>query len=255
MEAQNKYTLSRKQVNILNIKVDSTSRGELLTNIGQKVASGDQIYIVTPNPEIALQAQNDELLAEIINKADFSVPDGTGLKLARWNVPIIHGRMLAEDLLNMARAVNMKVFLVGGTPKGTRKAVEKLKNKFSGLQIYGEYGPKLNLQGEPDTEVDSKVNNDLVKRINSVKPDFLFVGFGAPRQEKWIWKNKASLKVDCLMTVGGAIDYWAGTTKLPPKWVETLELEWLWRVLMSPSRLGRVIKAVFVFPLKLIFSK
>lgn len=248
-----KSNLHRKQVKILNIKVDSTDREELLTNIGQKVAMGEQIYIVTPNPEIALQAQNDELLAEIINNADFSVPDGTGFKLAHWNLNIIHGRKLANDLLSMANIKNSTVFLLGGTPKGIKRAISSTEEKYPNLKVYGEYGPKLDSQANPDTDLDSKVNNDIVDSINKIQPDYLFVGFGAPKQEKWIWKNKDKLKAKCLITVGGTIDYWAGEAKLPPAWMEALELEWLWRLIVDPrKRIKRIFKSIIVFPLKLI---
>lgn len=250
--------LSRKRVKILNISVDSTHKGELLRVIGQKLSSKanlEPFFITTPNPEIALEAQKDEALAEIISKADFCVPDGSGFKLVDSQLMIIHGRELMDSLLKLAHEHDYKVYFLGGTPEGIDKAIDNVIDKYPGLKINGEYGPKLKKNGDPVTDLDRKVNNDVVSKINSIKPDIVFVGFGAPKQEKWIWENKGKLKVKCLMTVGGAIDYYAGTAKLPPKWISGLELEWLWRLIAEPARLPRIFRAVVTFPLKVLLSK
>ncbi|MEK7497836.1 MAG: WecB/TagA/CpsF family glycosyltransferase [Patescibacteria group bacterium] len=224
--------LSRKRVKILDVYVDSSSTSSLLTAIGQKLASRHKFYIVTPNPEIVLEACKDKLLAKIINDADFSIPDGVGLKLADPNLNIIHGRKMMEELIKLSKQKKWKTFFLG------------FKN-----------GPMLDKNGEPATDLDSKVNKDIVKQINKLKPDIVFVGFGAPKQEKWIWKNKDKLNVKCLMAVGGAIDYYSGVKKLPPKWMQSLELEWLFRLFVEPWRLPRIFKAVIIFPLKVFVNK
>ena len=222
--------LPRKRVKILDVYVDSTSESSLLKVIGQKLASRHKFYIVTPNPEIALEASKDKLLAKIINEADISLPDGVGFKLVDPNLNIIHGRKLMESLISLAETKNWKVFFLGS-----------------------QNGPKLDQSGEPVTDLDTKVNKDIVNQINKIKPDIVFVGFGAPKQEKWIYKNIKNLNTKCLMTVGGAIDYHNGGKKLPPKWMEKMELEWLFRLYSEPGRLPRIFKAVFIFPLRVLF--
>ncbi len=250
--------LLRERVKILNIYVDSTTEEEVLNNIGQKLTSGHEakpFYIVTPNPEIALQAQNDELLAEIINKADYSLPDGSGFRLANWKLNIIHGREMMNNLLGLANKKKLKVALIGGTPSGINKAASNIEKTYKDITVYADYGPKLDKYGDPVTKVDSKVNKDIVTRLNNFEPSLIFIGFGAPKQEKWIYKNINKINTKCLMTVGGAIDYWSEEAKLPPKWMADLELEWLWRLINDPEiRLIRIFKSVFVFPFKLFLG-
>lgn len=246
---QKKGNLPRKQVKILDINVDSTNEDEVLKIIGQKVAKRQQTYIVTPNPEIALQAQNDKLLAEIINRADICVPDGSGFRLVDPKLQIIHGRNLMLAMLELANRLNLKIFFITSNRYSVGKRLaNRLAEQYPGIKSKSVVGPQIGMQGQPVTEVDSKVNKDIVSKINSFKPDLLFVCFGQVKQEKWIAKNLASLEATVAIGVGGAIDYFAGVKPLPPKWMEALELEWLWRV-FSEGNLSRVLRAVILFPL------
>jgi N-acetylglucosaminyldiphosphoundecaprenol N-acetyl-beta-D-mannosaminyltransferase len=81
------------------------------------------------------------------------------------------------------------------------------------------------------------------------------VGFGAPKQEKWIYKWLPKLRVGGAMAVGGTFAYLSGQSKLPPKWMEERGLEWLWRLLNEPRRALRILKAVILFPLKISWYK
>lgn len=253
-EAKSKE-MPRKRFKILDVYVDSTTIAQLLRVIGKKLNSGHKFYIVTPNPEIVLEACKDKELAEIINQADVSIPDGVGLKFANPDLNIIHGRKLMDELLKLAYVAKYSVYLLGGTPRWIDRAVREIANKYPGIKIYGKYGPNLNLEGESDTDLSRKVNKDIVSEMNKLKPEVVFVGFGAPKQEKWIWKNKDKLNVKCLMTVGGAIDYYSGLKKLPPKLMQRLELEWLFRLFVEPWRLLRIFRAVIIFPLRVFVSK
>lgn len=247
--------MSRKQVKILGVYVDSTNEDEVLRVIGQKLASKGQSYIVTPNPEIVLQAQNDKELAEIINKADVSVPDGVGLRLADPKLTIIHGRKLMLRLFEMANDEALRLFFVTSDEYSTKdKLLARIAKDYPRIESTAAVGPRLGINGNPVTEVDSKVNKDIVNKINKFRPDMLFVCFGQSKQEKWIAHNLKSLKVRLAIGVGGALDYYAGVKPLPPKWLEALELEWLWRI-FSEGNWVRVFKAVIVFPVKLFLSK
>ena len=95
----------------------------------------------------------------------------------------------------------------------------------------------------------------MIQKINEIKPDLLFVGFGMPKQEKWIDKNVEKLDVKGIMAVGGTFDYVFGKARLPPEWLEKLGLEWLWRLLHEPKRAPRILNAVIIFPLKILSSK
>ncbi len=110
-------------------------------------------------------------------------------------------------------------------------------------------GPRLNAAGEVVS------GDDCLKKINAARPDLLFVGFGMPKQEKWIYKNVKKLDAKGIMTVGGTFDYVFGKARLPPQWLEKPGLEWLWRLLHEPKRGSRILNAVIIFPLKVLCSK
>ena len=100
-------------VNILGINISTLKKGEVLKKIEQFLKDGQQHYIVTPNPEIILEARRDEELFYILNKADLAIPDGAGLKFAAWvmgrNLSRVTGADLVEELLKMAQEKNLKI--------------------------------------------------------------------------------------------------------------------------------------------------
>ncbi len=245
----------RKYVNILGVRVDSSELVELLAKIAQKMSSEAKFYIVTPNPEIILKAQDDPKLLSILNSADFSIPDGVGLKFAVPSLSVVHGRELMANLCKMANEKKWKVFLLGGSDGVAELAANKLKIKNLKLKIDYATGPMLDNEANPISEVDVKIQSDILDKIGIIQPDILFVGFGAPKQEKWIYKNLSKLKAKCIMTVGGGIDYIAGVAKLPPAWMEKAGLEWLWRLINEPWRFARIISAIIIFPLKVLKSR
>jgi N-acetylglucosaminyldiphosphoundecaprenol N-acetyl-beta-D-mannosaminyltransferase len=103
--------------------------------------------------------------------------------------------------------------------------------------------------------MDRKLESDVVDRTNSFAPHLLFVAFGNPKQEIWIHKNLSKLNIGSAMAVGGTLCYIAGLVALPPKWMESLGLEWLWRLIHEPKRIKRIWNAVVVFPIKVFQSK
>lgn len=229
---------ARNYVTILGIRLDSTSIDSVLNTIGGFLQSKHKFSVFTPNPEILLEASRDINFKKILNSSDINVPDGVGLKIAAPALNIIKGRELFLELVALARKKNWKVFFVGG---------EKIKKVTA--------GPRLNKNGEPISERDKKIEIELVEKINKFKPDLLFVGFGMPKQEKWISKWLPKLEVGGAMAVGGTFDYVFGKAKLPPAWIGKAGLEWLWRALHEPKRVLRILNAVVIFPLEVFWYK
>lgn len=252
--------LGRKQAVILGVRVDSTSKEELLRKIGQKLRLASKFYIVTPNPEIILQAQTDPRLASILNKADFSLPDGVGLiwaerRLGQISLNLLPGRKIMLELFRLADKEKRKIFLFGSTEAVIEASLAKLARQFPNLQAKGAAGPIFDKNAEPQSERDRMVLKNTLDRINKFSPDFLFVALGAPKQEKWIAKNFDKVDAKCFMAVGGALDYYSGKTKLPPEWMEKAGLEWFWRLVNEPTRIGRIFRATIIFPLKVFLTK
>ncbi|MBI3443608.1 WecB/TagA/CpsF family glycosyltransferase [Candidatus Woesebacteria bacterium] len=243
--------MEQKYAEILGVKITSTSTSSVLKAISKKLSAKKKFFIVTPNPEIIMLAQKDSELLKILNSADFSLPDGIGLKLAEKNLKIIKGRDLMLDLI----ARNSKVFLLGASYDVNKKAIETLSKRFPAVKFRGVSGPLLNNSGKPINKKERQIEAETEKKINQFKPNMLFVGFGAPKQEKWVYKWLPKLDVGGAMVVGGAFDYISGEAKLPPRWIANLGFEWLWRLITQPKRFKRILTATFLFPLKIIQSK
>lgn len=246
---------------IMGIRVLSTMPSSVLTGVESLISDNTKFFILTPNSELVLMAQDNKKLKEALNSADLPVPDTVGLKYAYKylygkSLNIIPGRKLFVDLVDLANRKGWKVFLLGGLDNEAELAAERLKDvTFRDtdlrLKIQAFRGPKLNENAGPVTEVDEKLEEDAIDRINKFAPQLLFVAFGNPKQEIWVHEHYSKLNIGGAMAVGGAFRYLAGRAKLPPEWMAGLGLEWLWRGLTEPARIGRIWNAVVIFPVKL----
>jgi N-acetylglucosaminyldiphosphoundecaprenol N-acetyl-beta-D-mannosaminyltransferase len=196
-------------------------------------------------------ARRNEKLKNALNGTDFAVPDGVGLRFAIPGLKIIKGRELFSELINVAAKKKWKVFLLGGLNDEAEVASRNLQYINHNLQIRYDKGPKLDQNGEPVTEIDKKLEKDAIDKINKFAPQLLFVAFGNPKQEIWVYEHYSNLNIGGAMAVGGVFRYVAGQVRLPPKWMAGLGLEWLWRGLTEPKRIGRILNATIVFPVKL----
>lgn len=244
---------------ILGIKVNSTPKVELLKLINERLEKKIHFDIVTPNPEIILQAQSDSKLTHSLNSADFSIPDGFGLTLAslflfKKQLKVIKGREFMIDLFALANLKKLKIYLLADD-ESIEKSINKIKKEFPNIKVQGSSGPMLDKSANPVSKVDVTLQSDIVKEINSFQPDLLFVAFGAPKQEIWMNKWHPKLKVTGIMVVGGALDYYSGFIKPVPNLFTKLNLEWLWRLIQEPTRIKRIFNAVIVFPFKLAIDK
>ena len=159
------------------------------------------------------------------------------------------------ELIKLAAKNRWKVFLLGGLGDEAELTARKLQITNCKLQIEYSKGPKLDSGARPLTGQDSELERKAIEKINKFKPQLLFVAFGNPRQEIWVHDNLSKLNIGGAMCVGGTLRYVAGLSRLPPKFISKLGLEWLWRLITEPKRAGRVFRAVVVFPVKYFLSK
>lgn len=240
-----------KSVNILGVDVSDISRPEALARVESFLASPHQHYIVTPNPEIVLKAVKDGSLRRILNHADLSLPDGFGLKIAsRILGQKLHHRVTGADFMQaiavLAEAEQWPIFLLGGLNKKTaEQAAWHLRYRYKQLKIVGhESGGVVEFTHGRWQTNDAK----LLDRINQSRAKIVFVGFGCPKQEKWIFHNLDKLpSVKLAMTIGGTLDFLAGERKRAVYALRKLGLEWLWRLVIEPSRAKRIWNATAVF--------
>lgn len=283
---------SLNTVNIFGTTLVSTTKHGVLKQAGEKIRKNHKFLLLTPNPEILLRARENRELQDILNGSDMKVMDGVGIKIAyrylndkisiSWGFirpfpetlsliknifkvilenkneepfPIIKGRGFFVDLIKMCSRNKWKIFLLGGTEGVAKSVEEKLKKKYQNLKVESSSGPILDEHAIPVTKKGRKIEEKTIKKINSFKPDIVFVAFGAPKQELWSSRHLAKLNTKGMMVVGGTFDYISGKVKLPPKCMEKIGLEWLWRLITQPERIGRVLSATIIFPLYLFRQK
>jgi len=187
------------KINILGINISTERKQEIIKKIFDFLNSKTPHYVVTPNPEFLLAAHKNEEFFYILNQADIAVPDGIGLVFAGLFLGRIIRRISGIDLMldvcALAEKENKSIFLLGGLDGVAKEATEKLKLKFPKLKIVGaEEGLKPgSWKLRSGKWLKGKIQNkQLEVRINEVRPDILFVAFGHPRQEKWIYHSMFS---------------------------------------------------------------
>jgi len=237
------------KVNILGVNVTKVNKKEALQYIEEFLSDFRQHIIFTPNPEMIVLAQKDKEFRNVLNHACLAIADGWGLILASRILknPLperISGIDFMIEIIRLAEKRGVGVYFLGGINGVAAKAALKIKNKFSNLKIAGANdGGKINEDGEGESD------DETIDLINKARPEILFVAFGHPKQEKWIFKNLEILpSVKIAMGVGGAFDFLSGKTKRAPSILQRLALEWLWRLILEPKRIKRIFNAVFVFP-------
>lgn len=192
-------------------------------------------YVVTPNPEIVLAAEENRSLRKAVNAADLVLPDGVGViyaaKILGYStLRKLPGIDFASALLARMAEKHMSVFLFGAKPGVAELAAEKIEKKYPGIVIAGVNDGYF----EDDAPI--------IEKINAAQPDFLFVCLGSPKQELWMHKNAAELNVGLMAGLGGSLDVFAGVVERAPQKWQDMGLEWLYRLIKEPKRFRRMIK-------------
>jgi len=237
--------------NILGINLSEFNQRQVLEKIIEFLGDSQQHYIVTPNPEIILEAHRDEEFFYILNQADLSLADGFGLQIATRlfgdKVPRITGSNLTPQLLKLAQEKNIKIGIINRQDGlSTKKEIEiALQKKYPQLEYLV-------------IDVDNPIflSEEKKQIINNFSAQILFVSLGFPQQEKLIYhqlKNMTSVKI--ALGIGGTFDFIAGKIKRAPNWLQYLGLEWLWRLIKQPNRYKRIYNATIVFLSKVIKAR
>jgi N-acetylglucosaminyldiphosphoundecaprenol N-acetyl-beta-D-mannosaminyltransferase len=266
------------KIEIAGIKFDPITYDLALEAINSFVSGDNKHIIVTPNPEMVLDANENKELAEVLNSASLSIPDGIGILWASYylSLPdkktvrekyfqllsslldiflfpkkirkIFQERVTGSDLFNKiiekSQDKKWRIFLLGAGVGVGKRAIDNLLKKYPGAIFAGSYS------GSPSIDEE----NEICDMINITKPDIIFVAYGSPAQEMWISRNLRKLTtVKVAIGVGGAIDFASGKIKRAPLLLQKIGLEWAWRLINEPSRIKRIWKATYVF-VKFIYN-
>ena len=235
-----------KKIFLFDVGITSAKIEEILEFIYIGLEkSQKKYYIVTPNPELIMFAQSDTEYKTILNNAEIALPDGAGVM---WGAKVmgtplktrITGVDFMESLCKYVSKRPITVSLLGGGPNIANKTADCLRKKYPGLKI-------------------SWVSQEFDSLLNSKKTDILFVAFGSPKQEVWIYKNLKNLNAKVVMGVGGSFDFISGKVKRAPKIFQDLGIEWLFRLILQPWRIKRQVSLLgfvwFVIKEKFIKKK
>ena len=223
------------KVDILGCNVDRIGMDETLEKIEGFIQSGKPNHIITLNAEIIYKAQSDPKLREIINNADLVTPDGSGVVWAsrHLNAPVperVTGIDLTLKLAELASKKGWTFYFYGGAPSVAENAAKSLQKKHKGLKMVGTSHGYI-------TEIEKQ---NLLEDIKKKQPDILLVALGAPGQEFWIKDHQKYIKVPVCIGVGGSLDVIAGKAKRAPMYLQKAGLEWLYRLIKEPHRIGRM---------------
>lgn len=234
-------------VTILGIPVVPYTMEEAVTKLTEDVLKKKRSFVVTANAEIIMMAQDDPEYKKILTQtSDLILPDGAGTVWAgNYLGYVIPERVAGYDLylrlLKEAAKNNIPVYFFGGKPGIAEEAAEEGKRRWPGLKVAGCRNGYFSADEE----------SEIIEGINRSGAVMLFAALGAPKQEKWLAKNRELLTPCLLMGIGGSFDVLAGKVQRAPKWMQDAKLEWLFRLVKQPSRFGRMLALPkFVFAVR-----
>lgn len=220
---------------IMGVGFDNITAGEALDKLCAMLETGDAGYVVTPNPEIVYAAVKDPSLVPLLENAALCVPDGIGIIYAGriMGTPFksrVPGIELGEALVEKMAQNGKKLFLLGAKPGIAELAADNLQKKYPGLVIAGTHDGYF------------KDDAPVVELIKESQADVVFVCMGFPRQERFMAEHLEETGASVMMGLGGSLDVFAGTVKRAPKFFIKTNLEWFYRLIKEPSRIGRMMK-------------
>jgi N-acetylglucosaminyldiphosphoundecaprenol N-acetyl-beta-D-mannosaminyltransferase len=225
------------RVAILGVAVDNLTMEEVLDAVEAKIAEGGFHQIATANVDFLMKSIHDEELYETLCRCDIVLADGMPLVWASRLLGAglqerVAGSDLVPKLASLSARRGYRIFMLGAEEESSRGAEAWMEKNFPGISIAGRYCPKH----QPLEEMD---HEEILSRIEAVRPDILLVAFGNPKQEKWLTMHRHRLEVPVCIGVGGTFDFLSGRLSRAPKWMQLSGLEWLYRMIQEPSRLAR----------------
>lgn len=224
---------------LLDYAIVSDSLRKCIDTICHWIEAGDRARVfVCANPHSLVLAEKDTVFKTAIQAADLVTPDGAGIVLASKILGgSIRERVTGSDVFaGLSRVLNRRgktyrYFFLGST-EATLAAIEKkMAVDFPRIRVAGTYSPPFK---ETFT---AQENQQMIAAVNQAKPDVLWVGMTAPKQEKWIFQDKDRLDVKFIGAVGAVFDFYSGKVKRSHPVFQKIGLEWLPRLLKQPGRL------------------
>jgi N-acetylglucosaminyldiphosphoundecaprenol N-acetyl-beta-D-mannosaminyltransferase len=217
------------------VHVHTVSATEVSARLEAMVSGSAQHRVIPVNPEMVMAAQTNHAFRESINTASLALPDGVGVvfasRLFGQSIPErVTGIDTVMQVAGLACERKLRIFFLGAAPGIAERAAERLEREFPGLSVAGTYA------GSPHIDEEDAI----CRRIAESRADILLIAYGAPKQELWIARNLERLPVRLAVCVGGSFDFLAGVVTRAPEWVQSIGLEWLYRLTKEPRRWRRM---------------
>lgn len=232
------------ELSILNVNIAVTNYDEVIEFITENIDSLKGKYICVSNVHTTVMSYEDEYYLNVQNSAVLRLPDGKPLssfqkKKGYKNATRVTGPDLMK-LMFFESNKKLKHFFYGSTPETLKKLENNLKERYPKLKISGMFSP-------PFKKLTPSEDKEITKMLNDSGANIIWVGLGAPKQEKWMYEHMD--KINALMIgVGAGFDYHADNIKRAPRWMQKCSLEWLYRLFQDPKRLfKRYIKTNFKY--------
>ncbi|MFZ2736733.1 MAG: WecB/TagA/CpsF family glycosyltransferase [Burkholderiaceae bacterium] len=228
--------LNRPVLCLLGLPIDRVTMDQALILVREAVQSRKQLFLSTPNLNFLIGSQSNPAFRQSVLDSDLSLADGMPLvHLSRWlGVPLperVTGSGLFERLRHdpvPAGHAPLKVFFFGGPPGAAAAACANLQQGSSGLLGVGYQTPGFG-------SVEDMSQPEYIDQINASGADFLVVALGGVKGQAWIQHNLKQLKIPVISHLGAVVNFAAGTVHRAPRWVQSMGLEWLWRIKEEPS--------------------
>lgn len=222
----------------INYAISRTEEAVLHVMRHIKELSGE--YICFSNVHTSVMAREDASYRDVLNGAAFVFPDGTPIATLEQKKGYVGAERVAgpdfmEHMFRDTQDGRLSHFFYGASQETLDALKENLLKKYPGIDIRGMYSPPFRALSEEEDRAD-------VNLINGSGADIIWIGLGAPKQEKWMNAHKGEIN-GVMMGVGAGFDFHAGTIKRAPKWIQKIGLEWLFRLFQDP---GRLFKRYFV---------
>lgn len=241
---------------ILGVNISNCSKEDFFVSVNERLQNGDEkappLFVVTVNPEIAIQSIIDNAFRKILQTSSINTADGVGISWAvkylyNKSVDRITGSDSLERICKVCARLNQSVFFYGAAPGIAVKAAAILMGRNPGLQVEGVYSPE-----KPDIHFERlpKTTQDQLQHASVV-----FVALGAPSQEMWIHENLHRLaRCKLIIGIGGSFDFIAGNRKRAPVLFRKCGMEWMYRLYQEPTRWRRMLRLP-LFALNILLLK
>lgn len=240
-----------QRVDILGIQVSAVNMPEALQRLIQHIDGGHRGYVCVTDVNALLHASEDPELRRIFNTSTLTVPDGVPLVWAGRSAGAdwmerVCGPDLMPALLKVSAEHRWSSYFLGGAPHVAEEMIERFRQSIPDLEVSGWQSP-------PFRELTADEEAAMIQEINDSGAEIVWVGLGAPKQERWMDQYRDRLTASLLVGVGGAFDMHAGRVKRAPRWIQRSGLEWAYRFAQEPGRLWkRYTRNVPVFALSML---